>query len=68
MIHIMRYEINALQQLSASTCFKDYCRAMLSIKIKQASSVNRDKEMGTGLLNEMKRIGQNYVTIKQGTE
>ena len=47
---------------------QDYCWAMHSIKIKQASSVNRDKEMGTGFLNEMKRIGQNYVTIKQRAE
>ena len=66
MIHIMRYEINATAE--RLYMLQDYCRAMLSIKIKQASSVNRDKEMGTGLLNEMKRIGQNYVTIKQGTE
>ena len=66
-IHIMRYEINALQQLSASTCLKTIV-GHASIKIKQASSVNRDKEMGTGLLNEMKRIGQNYVTIKQRAE
>ena len=66
-IHIMRYEINALQQLSASTCFR-LLLGYASIKIKQASSVNRDKEMGTGLLNGMKRIGQNYVTIKQRAE
>ena len=63
-IHIIRYEINALQQLSASTCLR-LLLGYASSKIKQASSVNRDKEMGTGLLNEMKRIGQNYVTIKQ---
>ena len=34
-IHIMRYEINTLQQLSASTCFKTIVRAMHSIKIKR---------------------------------
>ena len=60
-IHIIRYENNTLQQLSTSTCFKTIVRLMHSIKIKQASSVNRYKGMNTGL----KRIGQNYVTIKQ---
>ena len=34
-IHIMRYEINTLQQLSASTCFRTIVRAMHSIKIKR---------------------------------
>ena len=34
-IHIMRYEINALQQLSASTCFRTIVGAMHSIKIKR---------------------------------
>ena len=47
-IHIMRYEINALQQLSASTCFKTIAGLCIQ-SIKQASSVNRDKEMGTSL-------------------
>ena len=44
-IHVMRYEINALQQLSASTCFK----AIVGLCFQSRSSVNRDKEMGTGL-------------------
>ena len=34
-IHIIRYEINTLQQLSASTCFRTIVRAMHSIKIKR---------------------------------
>ena len=34
-IHIMRYEIHTLQQLSASTCFRTIVRAMQSIKIKR---------------------------------
>ena len=34
-IHIMRYGINALQQLSASACFRTIVGAMLSIKIKR---------------------------------
>ena len=33
-IHIMRYEINTLQQLSASTCLRTIVRLMHSIKIK----------------------------------
>ena len=33
-IHIIRYENNTLQQLSASTCFKTIVGAMHSIKIK----------------------------------
>ena len=44
-IHIMRYEINALQQLSASTCFK----TIVGLCIQSRSSVNRDKDMGTSL-------------------
>ena len=44
-IHIMRYENNTLQQLSASTCFK----TIVGLCIQSRSSVNRDKEMGTGL-------------------
>ena len=63
-IHIIRYENNTLQQLSASICFKTIVRLMHSIRIKQALGVNRYKGMGTGL----KRIGQNYVTIKQRAE
>ena len=63
-IHILSYENITLKQLSASTCFRTIVRLMHSIKIKQASSVNRYKGMGTGL----KRIGQNYVTIKQRAE
>ena len=66
-IHIMRYKINTLQQLSASTCFK----TIVGLCIQSRSSVNRDKEMhsmGTGLKRLLKRIGQNYVTIKQRTE
>ena len=66
-IHIIRYENNTLQQLSTSTCFK----TIVGLCIQSRSSVNRDKEMGTGLkrlLNRMKRIGQNYVTIKQRAE
>ena len=34
-VHIMRYEINALQQLSTSTCFRTIVGAMHSIKIKR---------------------------------
>ena len=34
-IHIIRYENNTLQQLSASTCFRTIVRAMHSIKIKR---------------------------------
>ena len=44
-IHIIRYENNTLQQLSASTCFK----SIVELCIQSRSSVNRDKEMGTGL-------------------
>ena len=44
-IHIIRYGINTLQQLSASTCFK----TIVGLCIQSGSSVNRDKEMGTGL-------------------
>ena len=44
-IHIIRYENNTLQQLSASTCFK----TIVALCIQSRSSVNRDKDMGTGL-------------------
>ena len=44
-IHIMRYEINALQQLSASTCL----RTIVGLCIQSRSSVNRDRNMGTSL-------------------
>ena len=44
-IHIMRYEINTLQQLSASTCFK----TIVGLCIQSRSSVNRYNRMGTGL-------------------
>ena len=66
-IHIMRYEINALQQLSASTCFK----TIVGLCIQSRSSVNRYKRNGyrsKETLKRMKRIGQNYVTIKQRAE
>ena len=66
-IHIMRYEINTLQQLSASTCFK----TIVGLCIQSRSSVNRDKRNGyrsEETLKRMKRIGQNYVTIKQRAE
>ena len=59
-IHIIRYENNTLQQLSTPTCF----RTIVGLCIQSRSSVNRHKGMGTGL----KRIGQNYVTIKQRAE
>ena len=51
-IHIIRYENNTLQQLSASTCFK----TIVGLCIQSRSSVNRDKEMGTGL----KRLEENW--------
>ena len=66
-IHIMRYEINTLQQLSTSTCFK----TIVGLCIQSRSSVNRDKRNGyrsEETLKRMKRIGQNYVTIKQRAE
>ena len=66
-IHIIRYEINTLQQLSASTCFK----TIVGLCIQSRSSVNRDKRNGyrsEETLKRMKRIGQNYVTIKQRAE
>ena len=66
-IHIIRYGINTLQQLSASTCFK----TIVGLCIQSRSSVNRDKRNGyrsEETLKRMKRIGQNYVTIKQRTE
>ena len=66
-IHILRYEINTLQQLSASTCF----RTIVGLCIQSRSSVNRDKRNGyrsEETLKRMKRIGQNYVTIKQRAE
>ena len=34
-IHIMRYEVNTLQQPNASTCFRTIVRGMHSIKIKR---------------------------------
>ena len=60
-IHIIRYGINTLQQLSASTCF----RAIVRIKREQ-----RQRNAFNGYRSEktLKRIGQNYVTIKQRTE
>ena len=66
-IHIIRYGINTLQQLSASTCFK----TIVGLCIQSRSSVNRDKRNGyksVKTLKRMKRIGQNYVTIKQRAE
>ena len=66
-IHIIRYEINTLQQLSASTCFK----TTVGLCIQSRSSVNRDKRNGyrsEETLKGMQRIGQNYVTIKQRAE
>ena len=66
-IHILRYEINTLQQLSASTCFK----TIVGLCIQSRSSMNRDKRNGyrsEKTLKRMKRIGQNYVTIKQRAE
>ena len=66
-IHIIRYGINTLQQLSISTCFK----TIVGLCIQSRSSVNRDKRNGyrsEETLKRMKRIGQNYVTIKQRTE
>ena len=44
-IHIMRYEINTLQQLSTSTCF----RTIVGLCIQSRSSVNRYNGMGTGM-------------------
>ena len=44
-IRIIRYGINTLQQLSASTC----SRTIVGLCIQSRSSVNRDKDMGTGL-------------------
>ena len=41
-IHILRYEINTLQQLSASTCF----RTIVGLCIQSRSSANRDKRNG----------------------
>ena len=66
-IHIIRYENNTLQQLSASTCFRAILRAMHSIKIKREQ---RQRNAFNGYRSEktLKRIGQNYVTIKQRTE
>ena len=66
-IHILRYEINTLQQLSASTCF----RTIVGLCIQSRLSVNRDKRNGyrsEKTLKRMKRISQNYVTIKQRAE
>ena len=51
-IHIIRYENNTLQQLSASTCFKTIVRLMHSIRIKQALGVNR--------MNRYKRNGYRF--------
>ena len=66
-IHIIRYEIHTLQQLSASTCFRTIVRAMQSIKIKREQR-QRNGYRSEETLNGMKRIGQNYVTIKQRAE
>ena len=59
-IHIIRYENNTLQQLSASTCFK----TIVGLCIQSRSSMNRDKEMGTSLEKVWREFDQTYVTTQ----
>ena len=54
-IHIIRYENNTLQQLSASTCFK----TIVGLCIQSRSSVKRDKKW----VQVLKRFEENWPNL-----